>query len=493
MYKELNNDENEIVVKFKPRARLLLQLGDQLIRNESIALLELIKNSYDADASKVEILMENIDEPSIATIIIEDDGFGMNKEIVENVWMEPGSDFKTIQFEKLELTPKHKRLPIGEKGIGRFGAHKLGNKIEMISKKKGCKEVRVTIDWSIFNDYKYLEQVPIKIYERKEPLYFTSSKTGTQITISNFRNPWKRGVIRNTYRAITSLSSPFESNESFNVNVEIFDKQKWLEGLLEWEEIKDFSLFNFNIEIENEAITKFEYSFTPWDTMPKLSGRKVNLKDDYVKEFRFLTDTDDNRITLEKNNIGKIIFKGFIFDQDARILSLGVQDKKSYKDYLRQNGGIRVFRDGLRVYDYGEPDNDWLGLDIRRVNIPARRISNNIVLGAVYLDRKESSGLIEKTSREGFVENDSFTIFRETILHCIDIIETLRYEDKLRLREIYGPTRKSEPVLQVLAELKNYVEWMESSGGLVRIDSMQFEKGPQTVLMKLLVLGVLPK
>ena len=72
---------------FKPKARLLLQLGDQLIRSESIALLELIKNSYDAHASTVRVSMENIDQPAKGKIVIEDDGSGMNVDIIKNVWM----------------------------------------------------------------------------------------------------------------------------------------------------------------------------------------------------------------------------------------------------------------------------------------------------------------------------------------------------------------------------------------------------------------------
>ena len=78
-------------------------------------------------------------------------------------------------------------------------------------------------------------------------------------------------------------------------------------------------------------------------------------------------------------------------------------------EYLDDNGGGRVYRDGIRVYNYGEVGEDWLGLDIRRVNAPTRKISQNIILGAIHLSLKSSTGLIEKTNREGFVENDAVT------------------------------------------------------------------------------------
>jgi len=143
---------------FKPRARLILQLGDQLIKNESIAFLELVKNAYDADATRVSIVMEKVDDPENGKIIIEDDGCGMTPEIITNVWMEPGSDFKEKMFRENIRTPKFKRLPLGEKGIGRFAVHKLGNLIEVITRAENNPEVVLSIDWSLFNKSDYLEK-----------------------------------------------------------------------------------------------------------------------------------------------------------------------------------------------------------------------------------------------------------------------------------------------------------------------------------------------
>jgi len=453
-----SNGDKEIPVKFKPRARLLLQLGDQLIRNESIALIELVKNSYDADANKVDIYMENVDDPDNGIIIIEDDGYGMDAETVEDVWMEPGSDFKTEKFSKREVTPKFQRLPIGEKGIGRFGVHKLGNQIEMTTKKTNTKEVFVKIDWLIFNKYRYLEEVPILIVERDIPKHFKNGKTGTSITISNLRKEWTRGVARNVKRTITSLVSPFKSDDSFIAEFDVADKPKWFEGLLEWKDIEEYSLYHFRATISGNKLIDFKYKFVPWPSMPKLSGREIDLNDDFVSMFNELEDETGKKISLNNYEIGDVVFEGYIFDRDAFVLRLGVSDKKGFKNYLDNNCGIRVFRDGLRVYDYGEPENDWLGLDLRRVNQPTKRLSNNIVLGAVYLKRNDSSDLIEKTNREGFVENPAYETFRKSILHTLNIVETLRFSDKQRLRETYGPTPKSEPVLQILGDLKEYVD-----------------------------------
>lgn len=463
-----SNSEEIIELKFKPRARLLLQLGEQLIRNESIALMELVKNSFDADASTVDVYMDKVDKPEEGTIIIEDNGYGMDSKIVEDVWMEPGSDFKEKLFKDREVSPNFKRLPIGEKGIGRFGVHKLGNVIELTSKKNRKKEVHLNIDWRVFNDYKYLDDVPITLAEREKPSLFSATKTGTSIVVKSLKISWKRGVFRNIFRALTSLTSPFEKNDSFKVNF-YTDKEKWLEGLLTWETIKDYSLFYFDIELEENMIKKFKYKFTPWVTMNKLESRIVTEKDDIIKKLNILIGTDVNKINLNNFKIGKIKLKGYIFDLDARVLNLGsVTDKKGLKEYLSSNGGVRVYRDGMRVYDYGEPGNDWLDLDIRRVNQPTKGLSNNIIIATVDINREESTDLKEKTNREGFEENEAYVTFNEAIRYALGIVETLRYSDKQKIRLLYGPTRKSEPVLETISILKDLVDTKVKNAELLK-------------------------
>ncbi|MGJ1518374.1 MULTISPECIES: ATP-binding protein [Sphingobacterium] len=452
----------EITLSFRPRARLLLQLGDQLIKNESIALVELVKNSYDADANKVDIYMENIDDPQEGVIIIEDDGFGMSPEIVENVWLEPGSDFKGKHIIENKETPKYHRLPIGEKGIGRFGVHKLGNIIELTTKAEDSEEVYVKIDWSKFDDYRYLSEVPIRLLKRSVPKVFKDGKTGTNIIISNLRKKWDRGTAREVKRSISALASPFQKNDSFTPTFEILDKPKWFEGLMEWEDVKDYSLFHFKAIIEGGQITEFKYDFAPWKTMTKLFPKTVTLDSPLLeiqKHLRYKNNEGkEDFLNLSNYKIGKLEFEGYIFEQDAFILKLGISDKQGFKNYLRSNGGIRVFRDGLRVYDYGEPENDWLSLDHRRFQQPTKAVSNNLILGAVSITRKNSSDLKEKTNREGFVDNDAYQAFRSAILHVLSTVETLRFSDKKKLKEFYGPTTKSAPLSSTLAEAKDYVE-----------------------------------
>lgn len=162
-------------------------------------------------------------------------------------------------------------------------------------------------------------------------------------------------------------------------------------------------------------------------------------------------------IDLDEFDIGKLRLELYVFDRDPNILNLLFDGVGQLKTYLDRSGGIRVYRDGIRVYDYGEQGNDWLDLDLRRVNSPTKRISNNIVIGAVFLERDTSESLIEKTNREGFIETDAYTIFSKAVLYAISKFENERYNDKLKLRTIFGPQQKNEPVQATFEELREKI------------------------------------
>lgn len=451
--------------QFKANARLFSQLGEQLIKTENIAITELVKNAYDADAKNVIIKLQNIDVLGSGIISIEDDGTGMTLDTIENVWLVIGSDKKREQFEKEQVTALG-RLPIGEKGIGRFGAHKLGNKIELITRAKDSKEICLIIDWQKIKDVNFIEDLPVEIKER-EPELFKGQKTGTCIIISDLRtDPWQEHTVKELHRAVVSLNSPFETVDSFSVEVVIEggeNSKNWLENVLEWEDIKKYSLFRVYSELEGEAIKKFKYEFTPWKTMDKIQPRTITEEDKEIKDSKiiFLKEKNKENINLNSYMIGPIKMELFIFDRDAMVLNMGLNSpeaKGDFKEYLDMNGGIRVYRDGLRVYDYGELGNDWLGLDSKRVNVPAKRLSNNIVIGAVYLNRKDSSGLIEKSNREGFLDSDSYKSFVSAVNNIIERVENFRQIDKSLIRNSYGPNSVSEPVLSSLNDLRDVVD-----------------------------------
>lgn len=456
---------------FQPRARLLLQLGDKLIKNENIALLELIKNAYDADSRKVKVRLERITNKKEGIMDIIDDGEGMDIDIVENVWLEPGSDYKDQLRISNTRSNKFKRLPIGEKGIGRFGVHKLGNKIELITRKAGKNEVVVKIDWTEFSSHKYLKDARFEVYERT-PEYFLHSRTGTRILISDLRSDWDRKMIRDLYKAVFTLNSPFQKPGKFSVDLDI-DNRELIEDLPNWSDIKNFALWHFKCLLSGNQIRTFTYEFTPWGKMNEVSSKVITEKDEFIINNSTIISLNRENpkeevvINLNRNygkdgnieTIGDIEFEGYVFDRDKLTLELSeLQGISLLKEYLDEQGGVRVYRDSIRINEYGEKGNDWLGLDIRRINLPAKRISNNIILGVIDLKIDMSKALVEKTNREGFIENEAFHDFSAAILYVIELIETLRKNDKDLIRNKYNPTVKEEPVLFHLGELKKLID-----------------------------------
>lgn len=488
----MNANYKSIETEFKPKARLLLQLGDQLIRNEKIALSELIKNSYDAGAKNVIVTMNDIADDEYfknAVITIEDDGIGMNLDIIKNVWMEPGTNYKENKYND-DFIGNLGRRPIGEKGIGRFGIHKLGNIIRIVSKRIDSSEVVFEIDWNDFKSNDYLSDKPINIYERKDTL-FCDGKTGTFIEIRDLHNPWTMKEFRDLYRSSFSLSSPFETVDSFNIqiNTNLFD---WTEKLLTLDDVKRHALWYFECEIEEKEnekniletkITHFLYQFQPTSQM-EVEPKTITTNDDFIKinpyvrleKDKLELKEEEKKYTMELEeykkiktmpkpkkpekffdpslrNIGKIAIKGYIFDFDPDTLELSnIGDIAGFKEYTKVNGGVRVYRDNMRIFDYGEDGNDWLKMDAKRINAPTVKIANRNIIASVFLNGLSSQGLIEKTNREGFIENVDYEHFKGVVSNVINRVNKLRNLDKETLKRTYFEEQDTTINANVLIE-----------------------------------------
>src|SRR5579863_1546129 len=344
---------------FRPRARLLLLLGDQLIRDPGVAVFELVKNAYDADSSDASITMSYVEDPSRGEIVVEDSGTGMDLETVTNIWLEPGTDHRLTQKEEKKPTAKFKRVPVGEKGVGRFAAHKLGERIRLITRMKGSPEVVVDIDWEEdFKDKHYLDDVSIKVTERA-PQYFKGVKTGTRIEVTRLRDVWTKRMVRDLARSINAISSPYQNTSEFRAKLVMKDHAEWLLGLLDVKDVMAYSLYKAKGIIKGSKLT-YDYEFTPYPGMKRVKGRSAK-KSVTLGSAKY-------PVNLDNHNIGPVQITLYLFDLDSKVLSLGeVNDKKGLKEFLKESGGVRVYRGGIRVYDYGERGNDWLDLGGRRV------------------------------------------------------------------------------------------------------------------------------
>jgi len=467
------NTDKSIELPFRPRARLLQLLGDQLIGTSRLAVFELIKNAYDADADSVTVTLQNIEQKG-ACIIVKDDGDGMSFEIIRNIWLVPGDDHREIQ-RRAGLRSKKGRLPLGEKGLGRFAAHKLGNKIEVVTRESGNEECVVNIDWSLLLEKKFLSEAVVSVISRK-PEVFTGNNSGTQISISELRGtPWTRGEIRRLYRQITSMGSPFELNiltnenehfpvKDFEAILEVPGYENWLRGIPSVKEILDLAFWHCQFRVVNGELF-WSYNFR---NIPELhlEERVIRGHEErfYIPDpFEHYEDEGTRSrskllvaTALMQKEIGPIWGEFYVFDRD-RITQQYVPALSKSFGYLDASGGIRVYRDGVRVYNYGEPGDDWLGLDPWRVQEPTKRIGNNIVVGAVNIWLEDSSdGLREKANREGFDENEWYLNFRALVMGAVSSFMPEYSKDKNRIRLI---TKKKfdpeiEKIRNPLAELR---------------------------------------
>ena len=437
--------------------RVIAHLGEDLIKNENIALVELVKNSYDAQATFCEVEFFFIGD-ELSKITITDDGVGMDLDTIENAWLVIGTDNKKKQLEH----PSSGRLPLGEKGIGRLGVHKLGRKIHIQTHKIGYNEVVIDIDWAKLEKANSIDDFPIQVTEQ-----IPSSLPiphGTKITISDLKGDWNRRKLRNVYRDLASLNSPFnERTDSFVVEVK--SNTNVFEGLPPIADILKVAMYRGHCVIDGDEIKDFYYQFTPWESLSNIQGREVRSlseEDKYLKRRKDIaTSRNRNKIVLEDFSlsdykIGKIILDFFIFEKDTAVFSFMNMERTILNSYLRENSGVRVYRDGVRIYNYGEKDSDWLSLDLNRLKRAGDNISNNIIIGSVGISRRESTDLKEKTNREGFIENEAYFAFVDAVTYVLDLITRYRNTDKRRLINVY---KKDKRVIEpVLSDLSSAVE-----------------------------------
>lgn len=454
---------------FKPRARLLQHLGDQLIGTPRLAVFELVKNAYDADATEVVVTIEGIGTKT-PSIIVRDNGSGMAEETIHNVWLVIAHDHKEKQLKEDRRT-KRGRLPLGSKGLGRLSVHKLGNKIELVTRAENSPEIVVRIDWNEMIAHEYLDEAEVDIQVR-EPQLFKGDQTGTSIRIDDLRErSWSRGEIRRLYRQVTSISSPFGRAEldDFTATLKVPEIPQWIEKLPDPIELLKRAPWHYTFEFDGK---NFSYTYSFRGIPGILREPRQVIKDGAALLISPPQPDDDDPLmsglaeasTVRKiladdemiEGIGPISGEFYVFDLSPMVTKR-MGEIQFVKDFLDENGGVRVYRDNIRVYDYGERSNDWLGLDLKRVNNPTKGLSRNIVVGHISIHQGSSSKLIEKSNREGFIENMAYEHFRRIVLGAIDPLQHEREADRKAIREILGGVRDPETknIMEPVAKIRS--------------------------------------
>ena len=401
----------------KAKSHILKLLGDELIGSDSLAIFELVKNAYDADAENVNVLFENLNSEN-QRIIIEDDGHGMTPKIIQDIWLTIGTDFK--RGDNRKISKRFNRVSLGNKGVGRLAVHKLAKEITLETQTLGeMFSSRLTIDWDkLINSKEYIQDLTVEIESLANTLF--KKGQGTRIILSNLvTTKWTGPILRELARKVENIKNPFAKFTNLNISITSNNHQDWLENIKTSTEILNEALFQFDFEInkwntddtslinENElAEFLWTYKFNPHPLM-KIDGIsiKVNSIDkkkhqkDYEKhkENNFfpvgneLDDIDEkgrNKYLLNSDltNIGSIKGKFFVFNLSPQIINLNFGgQKEAIKNYIRENCGVRIFRDDIRVYNYGEKLDDWLDLDLTKI----QRVGDHFAK-KITVDRKST-------------------------------------------------------------------------------------------------------
>lgn len=437
----------------RARSHLLQLLGEELIGDDRLAIFELVKNGYDADANEVEITVD-LAVHSKKSIIVQDSGTGMTLDDITGKWLELATDSR--RRNRAVRTRQFHRLALGEKGVGRIASFKLGRYVTLTTKAAGQPEYEATIDWDkLLDQGPYLENLSVRVQENDEPKVFIGKSTGTRIAISGLRREqWTRGDLRKLYRLVTSLASPFETPDQFKVKFNAPGREGDLKDLVAPNDFLDLAVWKFAFTIKGQAFN-WKYAFNPphWKSVKARTEEQRNDRllltpandQDGIKRR---SSSKDEALLLSEGDlegIGPIKGRIYAYYRRSEVLN-ATGSSTQVKSWLDDQTGVRVYRDGVRVFTYGERTDDWLGLNVRRINTPAGKLGTNSVVAAIHLDLDESTGLREKTNREGFDQNVAFERLRRVVLSVFEHLERTHSDDRKSLDDVIKGTVNEQPL-----------------------------------------------
>jgi histidine kinase len=386
-------------------------LGVQNFTNAESAILELVKNAYDAEVLNLTIKFnEN-------QLIIEDDGIGMSAEDIKKYWMHIGKSEK--KYNIIDKNNKN-RVLAGSKGLGRFALARLGESVRLFSKKENNNSVVWSTDWN----------------SSKLDYDNTFNKIGTKIIIDNLRDKWRKKKIEN----LVDFLQKIYNDDSMKIkllynNEEKVIKKYFLEPILGENCTTNINLFydsikrNLTIEIKSDEFQEEAKKYCPNIDL-KFQNFIINLSDELKGDF----DLDNNEIDTVLTEIGN--FKAQFYFYIAS--SIEEMEKFLYKYKIIPTPlkyGIILYRNAFGISSY-EGNKDWLGLGKRARKSPAAashptgawRVRENQLSGMIEIDKKNNKKLQDLSNRQGLEENIYYQVFIEIINRGIKEFERYRQE-----------------------------------------------------------------
>lgn len=481
-------DSDSIRWKFHPR--VFASLGADLVTNDLVALVELVKNAYDAFAHNVDIRFAVDEKTQEQELEIYDDGVGMDHETLLNAWFMVGTPYRTVMSTAGQ--GRDLRRVTGEKGLGRLSAARLGDRLQMYTMKEGDVCYRSDVDWEAIARADNISECTARLVVTEPPKRLGSH--GTLIRITKLRRRWnftEDTDISELRNELARFVPPFGKRKDFTIRLHIpGDEQSEIE--IRHPEFLNQPDYTVKGEVNNRGIAHVEY----------LHGR--NGSERRSRGAMRLTDAEpklvpESMISIDKAIIktecGPFTFEFRVWDLDSdSLLSLAERfnlEKKvrTVRNQISENpfSGISVYRDGIIVLPKvtsaarrsgvdrktADAGRDWLGLNLRRVSRVGKRISVNQVVGYVDVSADSNPGLRDTSDRERLVDNEASRQFKEFLFKIVWFLEAEREKDRIEPEHQEPPLQdlfeglKSPRLVARIAELeKRSAGWEDIRGAI---------------------------
>ena len=432
----------------RPAGRHILTIGRDLIQDSYAAVIELVKNAYDADSSDVELAFCASADGEQICISITDHGHGMSRDTVIDKWMVPSTPDKLDRLK----SPAGRTMQ-GRKGIGRYAASILGSDLLLETVTASGEKTTVFVQWVDFENARYLNDVEILIETERDP----QLSPGTRLLITGdrtFLNEWDSQQFNKLEFELKKLKSPVseileedQSDNDFAITLKIsgFPYIGNITKTIDPYPILDFFDYRIAGTITAEGTGILNY------TLQKVRNA--------VEEEEIPFDADG------PTGCGDLVLDIRVYDRDKESIesligrglkneSGGYLGSRQARQMLNNYNGIGVYRNGFRIRPLGDPEFDWLKLNERRIQNPSMRIGSNQAIGYVQIQHEDLAGLVEKSARDGLRENGAFARLKELTKQVIGELEGRRF----RYRSDAGLGRRDQSTERNLERLVSYDE-----------------------------------
>ena len=451
--------------------RVFESLGKDLVTNDIVAVIELVKNSYDAYARNVWIRFgEN--EPDGSYLEIEDDGQGMTEEILEDVWCMVATPFK--EEHPLTKRGKGRRRVAGEKGLGRLSTLRLGKRLHMLTQTENSPCWEVSVNWDALLEADDLSEsfVNYRPYSQESPF---STGSGTMLTIYDLNSHWDQNRISDLRNNLARLISPFAQVGEFNIFFSDFGETLIEDGL----EIKPYAFlanpkYKMSGNVDENGNVEAEYKFTPIKSVGPSREKMINMKwKEVLREARKRNKLKSSSSELvssssKKANCGPFDFEirtwDIATDDTQEIAEQFNLQKSEIRKAIREHNGISIYRDGVLVLPKSDAARDWMGLDLRRVSKTGTRLSTNQIVGYVSISAEHNPQIRDTSDRERLVSCAEVAEFKEIITAIIIELENEREKDR---KDAGEEERKTQSLFDKLSaeDLLDKVTEISKRGG----------------------------